>query len=149
MTTSWTTWTLVLLSGLLLLPFPLAASETPAADASSVEEAPAAVPQLSQAVICEALESFRPLNVSAVFSVRSGSVMCFTAFDVVPRETTIFHDWIRHDSLIFRKKLVLKPPSWSSVSSIQLREADKGPWRVEVRAADGTLLRVLRFSITD
>lgn len=75
--------------------------------------------------------------------------MCFTAFDRVPRETNIYHDWIRRDSLIFRKKLVLKPPSWSSVSSIQLREADIGPWRVEIRDADGALLHVLRFSITE
>jgi len=105
--------------------------------------------QLSEAVICESLDNFKPLNPSAVFSVRIGSVMCFTAFDRVPRETSIFHDWIRQDKLIFRKKLVLKTPSWSSVSSIQLREADKGPWRVEIRDIDGNLLRTLRFSITD
>jgi hypothetical protein len=104
---------------------------------------------LSQAAICEALEAFKPFNISAVFSVRTGSVMCFTSFDLVPRETSIYHDWIRRDNLIFRKKLVLKPPSWSSVSSIQLREADIGPWRVEIRDADGVLLRVLRFSITE
>jgi hypothetical protein len=104
---------------------------------------------LSQAVICESLDNFKPLNPSAVFSVQTGSVMCFTAFDRVPRQTSIFHDWIRQDKLIFRKKLVLKTPSWSSVSSIQLREADKGPWRVEIRDIDGNLLRTLRFSITD
>lgn len=75
--------------------------------------------------------------------------MCFTAFDHVPEQTSIFHDWIRQDKLVFRKKLVLKPPRWSSVSSIQLREADKGVWRVEIRDADGNFLRVLRFSITD
>jgi len=104
---------------------------------------------LSEAVICESLDNFKPLNPSAVFSVQMGSVMCFTAFDRVPKETSIFHDWIRQDKLIFRKKLVLKTPSWSSVSSIQLREADKGPWRVEIRDIDGNLLRTLRFSITD
>lgn len=104
---------------------------------------------LSEAVICEGLENFKPINPSVVFSVRTGSVMCFTEFDRVPQQTSIFHDWIRQDKLIFRKKLVLKPPSWSSVSSIQLREADKGPWRVEIRDADENLLRILRFSITD
>jgi hypothetical protein len=105
--------------------------------------------QLSEAVMCETLEAFKPLNPSAVFSVGTGSVMCFTAFDHVPERTSIFHDWIRRDKLVFRKKLVLKTPRWSSVSSIQLREADKGPWRVEIRDADGNLLRILRFSITD
>jgi len=104
---------------------------------------------LSEAVICENLDNFKPLNPSVVFSVQMGSVMCFTAFDRVPTQTSIFHDWIRQDKLIFRKKLVLKTPSWSSVSSIQLREADKGPWRVEIRDIDGNLLHTLRFSITD
>jgi hypothetical protein len=75
--------------------------------------------------------------------------MCFSAFDSVPEQTSIFHDWIRQDKLVFRKKLILKPPRWSSVSSIQLREADKGVWRVEIRDADGNPLRILRFSITD
>ena len=104
---------------------------------------------LSEAVICETLDNFKPLNPSAAFSVQTGSVMCFTAFDRVSTQTSIFHDWIRQDKLIFRKKLVLKTPSWSSVSSIQLREADKGPWRVEIRDIDGNLLHTLRFSITD
>ena len=104
---------------------------------------------LSEAVICEGLENFKPVNPSVVFSVRIGSVMCYTEFDRVPSQTSVFHDWIRQDKLIFRKKLVLKPPSWSSVSSIQLREADKGPWRVEIRDADDNLLRTLHFSITD
>ncbi|MGD9330805.1 MAG: DUF2914 domain-containing protein [Desulfobacterales bacterium] len=105
--------------------------------------------RLSNAVICESLEAFKPLNPSAVFSVRVGSVMCFTAFDQVPQRTSIFHDWIRQDKLVFRKKLVLKTPRWSSVSSIQLREADIGPWRVEIRTTDGEILRILRFSITN
>jgi hypothetical protein len=131
------TWAVLLLAGLLVIVLP-------PGEGRSQETL-----RLSQASICEALEAFKPFNISAVFSVRTGSVMCYTAFDVVPQETSIYHDWIRHDSLIFRKKLVLKPPSWSSVSSIQLREADIGPWRVEVRDDNGTLLRVLRFSITE
>ena len=139
----------LVLAGLLLLIPVLAAGETPPPEPDVTAAPRAGDLNLSRAVICEALEAFKPLNVSAVFSGRSGSVMCFTAFDVVPRETSIFQDWIRHDSLVFSKKLVLKPPRWSSVSSIQLREADKGPWRVEVRDADGQLLRILRFSITD
>lgn len=124
-------------------PAPATAPQTTATDVGVVQ------PHLSKAVICETLDAFRPLNPSAVFSVQMGSVMCFTAFDVVPAETSIFHNWIRRDTLIFSKRLVLKTPRWSSASSIQLRDADKGPWRVEVRDADGNLMRILRFSITD
>ncbi len=100
-------------------------------------------------VMCEGIEAFRPVNISDVFPVSIGRVMCFTEFDDVPIQTEIYHDWVKQGELVFRKKLVLKPPSWSTVSSIQLRAADKGPWRVEVRRVDGYLLHILRFSITD
>jgi hypothetical protein len=132
-----------------LLPAVLPANEEDPAALESGQAQVADQPNLSNAVICETLDAFKPLNTGAVFAVRMGSVMCFTAFDYVPEETSIFHDWIRRDKLVFRKKLILKTPRWSSVSSIQLREADKGPWRVDVRDADGRLLHTLRFSITD
>ena len=104
---------------------------------------------LADAVMCESIENFKPVHPSAVFSVTGGSVMCFTGFDVVPKTMDVFHDWIKKDTPVYRKKLVLKPPRWSTVSSIKLRESDKGPWRVEVRDSDGKLLSTLRFSITE
>jgi len=137
------------LIGLFLPLSGLLAEDSPSSAAQRDKEIPAEQLHLSEAVICETLEAFKPLNVSVVFSVKTGSVMCFTAFDHVPEQTSIFHDWIRRGNLVFRKKLVLKTPRWSSVSSIQLREADKGPWRVAIRDADGNYLAILRFSITD
>ncbi len=106
-------------------------------------------PNLVQAVLCESIENFKPVNSSAVFPVAQGTVMCFTAFDLVPHEIELYHIWIQRDELVYRKRLILKPPRWASVSSIKLREADKGPWRVEVRDADGRLYAILRFSITE
>ena len=53
------------------------------------------------------------------------------------------------EKLITVKKLTLNPPKWSSFSSIQLRESDKGPWRVEINNENGDILKVLRFSITE
>jgi hypothetical protein len=143
----WLIWSIVLIAS--LLPANPMAAETASTAAQETQPPPLDRLHLSEAVICETLEAFTPLNPSVVFSVKTGSVMCFTAFDHVPKQTSIFHDWIRRDKLVFSKKLVLKTPRWSSVSSIQLREADKGPWRVEVRDAEGNFLRILRFSITD
>jgi len=133
----------------MLFPAGLPAEEDTPPSAIEAASPPLDQLHLSEAVICETLEAFKPLNSSVIFPVSVGSIMCFTGFDHVPELTSIFHDWIRRDRLVFRKKLVLKTPRWSSVSSIQLREADKGPWRVEVRDADGNLIRILRFSITD
>ncbi len=104
---------------------------------------------LRYAVMCEGVRDYKPFNPGIVFSIRIGRVTCFTAFDSVPRKVFIGHRWYFHDRLITTMERVLKPPNWSTVSSIQLREADKGPWRVEIVDPSGRIMRVLRFSITD
>ena len=104
---------------------------------------------LDEAVMCEAMEGLAPKNKAVVFSLGIGEVLCFTSFDNIPKETVIYHKWYRSDQLSTNRKLILKPPRWSTVSRIQFREADKGPWRVEVVDDAGKVLKILRFSITD
>jgi len=110
---------------------------------------PAKKLSLRYAVMCEGVKNYKPLNPGIVFSIRIGRVTCFTAFDSVPKKVFIGHKWYFRDRLITTMERVLKPPNWSTVSSIQLREADRGPWRVEVVDPTGRIMRVLRFSITD
>jgi hypothetical protein len=104
---------------------------------------------LDQAVMCEDIKEYLPYNKAVVFSLEIGKIFCFTSFDVVPDKMFIYHNWYRQDRLITTKRLSLQPPNWSSYSSIQLREADKGPWRVEIRDQNKQLFKILRFSITD
>jgi hypothetical protein len=104
---------------------------------------------LVDAVMCEGVRDLAPVNNAAVFSIATGKVSCFSSFDPVPRQTFIYHHWYHRGELSTKKKLFLKPPSWSTYSSIQLREADKGPWRVEITDEKGTLFATLRFSVTD
>lgn len=104
---------------------------------------------LAQAVICEAMENFQPVNPAVVFSISHGQVFCFSNFDPVFEKTHVFHKWYKKDKLIFTMRLTLSPPKWSSFSTIQIREADKGPWRVEIRDVDDALLQTLRFSMVD
>lgn len=104
---------------------------------------------LVRASVSEDIRNGSPLNEGFVFPVRAGKVVCFTVFDSVPERTVIYHDWYRRDQLNTRIRLVLQPPRWASYSTIQLREIDKGPWRIEVTDHEGRILRILRFSITD
>ena len=105
--------------------------------------------ELRHAAMCEDINGYSPKNTAIVFSIDIGKVSCFTLFDPVPKEMDIYHKWFYRDKLSTKKKLHLKPPRWSTFSSIQLREVDKGPWRVEVIADDGTIIQILRFSIVD
>jgi len=106
-------------------------------------------PTLEAAVTCEEVREQSPYNPAVVFSTSIGKVHCFSAFDAVEDKIYIYHNWYRADKLATRKRLALNPPHWSTYSTVQLREADKGPWRVEISDQDGKVLSVLRFSITD
>jgi hypothetical protein len=104
---------------------------------------------LVRAVMCEYIEAFEPQNQAVVFSIEVGKISCFTSFNGIKDSTYALHKWYRRDELITKKRLTLKPPSWSTYSSIQLREADKGPWRVEILNSQDQLIKTLRFSVTD
>ena len=104
---------------------------------------------LIQAVMCEGLRGIVPLNEAEVFSIRREKIHCFFDFAPVPEKTSIRVSWYLRDVRRLNRRYTLYPPKWSVEDSIQLRDADKGPWRVEVRDADGNILEILRFSITD
>ena len=104
---------------------------------------------LVEATMCEGIKEYIPQNQAIAFSMTIGKVSCFTSFDPVPEKTFIYHNWFHRDEFSTRIKLSLQPPCWSTFSSIQLREADKGPWRVEVSDQEGNVFHILRFSVTD
>ncbi|MBW2054850.1 MAG: DUF2914 domain-containing protein [Deltaproteobacteria bacterium] len=106
-------------------------------------------PVLDYAVMCEEIKDFTPKNQGVVFSIKIGKVSCFTSFDRVPKETFIYHKWFHKDKPSTKKRLTLQPPSWATYSSIQLRETDKGPWRVEITDQKENILHTVRFTITD
>ena len=131
-----------LLLGLLHLPASGQAAE-------DVTDPPGQVFRLVRAVMCETIEGYEPRHTAVAFSVAVGRISCYTSFDGVAETTYIEHKWYRRDELVTVKRLTLRPPNWATFSSIQLREADKGPWRVEILDARNRIVRTLRFSVTD
>ena len=104
---------------------------------------------LVKAVMCEDLQELIPQNPTTIFSIERRKAICFTAFDPVPEKTIIYHQWFHREKTSAKMQLTLKPPRWSTYSSIQLRAEDIGPWRVEISDSQGHILDVLRFSITE
>jgi hypothetical protein len=134
----------ILLAVLLVAPGTVLSEVLSEEGAASPEEA-----ILVKAVMCESLQKHVPANEAVVFSINLGRVYSFTEFDPVPEKIVIFHKWYHKGNLISVKKLTINPPRWSSLSSMQLRDADKGPWHVDVIDQNDKLLKTLRFSITD
>jgi len=99
--------------------------------------------------MCEDMQDHSPVNPGVVFSVAAGKVFCFTVFSSVHEKNHVYHAWYHEDKLITKKKLSLEQPQWKTYSSVQLRDDDRGPWRVEILDRNNKLLETLRFSITD
>ena len=106
-------------------------------------------PKLGYATMCERVDNLTPTKPGLVFSVSAGQVCCFTSFDPVPQPTLVYHRWFHRDELSTQTRLRIYPPKWATYSVIQLRETDKGPWRVEITDQNGRVFNVLRFSIVD
>jgi len=110
---------------------------------------PAGKIALVRAMMCEDIQELIPQNPTTVFSIERRQAICFTSFDPVPEKTVIYHQWFHRDQTSAKIKLTLKPPRWSTYSSIQFRAEDIGPWRVEIIDSQGNILDALRFSITE
>lgn len=134
----------------LVVGYPAGAQETgqPTPEPAKVEAQQKTL-ALALATMCESVEDLQPVNRAVVFPVSVGRVNCFTVFNPVPETTQIYHRWYHRDELSTQIRLRLNPPRWATYSLIQLRETDKGPWRVEITDKNNHLLGVLRFSITD
>ena len=105
--------------------------------------------RLAAAYMCEQITDAGPESRAVVFSAAEGKIFCFCYFETVPEKTTIYHDWYHGDRLVARRRLTPEPPVWKGYSTMQLRETDKGPWRVEILGADGRRFDAVRFSVTD
>lgn len=104
---------------------------------------------LVHAAMCEEIKSHRPYDETFVFSIRLGSIYCFTDFEPVPEKAVIYHKWFSRDKFRTEVKLPVKPSRWSTFSKIRLLKGDKGPWRVEITDQQGIIFQTLRFSVTD
>jgi len=107
------------------------------------------MPQLKTALVCEMVKNGTCERPTVVLSVEKKQAFCYTLFENVTAPRIIYHRWYHRGELTTQVKLKLQPPRWATYSSIQLREADKGPWQIEIVDESGRIYETLRFSITD
>lgn len=105
--------------------------------------------KLIKAEICEDSKQGECIFPNKILSFSNNKVFCYTAFDFIAKPTFIYHKWYHRDELIATFTLKLKPGYYASLSNIQIKEKDKGPWKVEIIDSNNKILMVLRFSIVD
>ena len=109
----------------------------------------AASPTLKKAVLCESIQDGLPVDQTIVFDVSKGFAYCWSDFDPVTEESVIYHKWYRNGEWITSNTLAVHPPRWATVSNLRLRQADVGPWRLDITNESGVVLKTHRFSITE
>ena len=98
--------------------------------------------------MCESIQNSLPVDQTIVFDVSKGSAYCWSDFDPVTEEGVIYHRWYRKGELISTHEQAVHPPRWAVQSILRLRQADVGPWRLDITNENGDILKTLRFSIT-
>ena len=89
------------------------------------------------------------MDQTIVFDVSKGVAYCWSDFDPVTEDGLIYHKWYRNGELISSFKLAVHPPRWAVRSNLRLRQADVGPWRLDITNESGDILKTHRFSITE
>lgn len=116
---------------------------------SSLQTHAADLFEVEKALICEEISNRNPSKKAVVFKNGIEKIYCYTLLDKVKDNSVIYHNWYKRDNLSSRIKLGVKPPRWGTYSSIQLRDYDNGPWKVDITDSEGNILKTLRFSILD
>jgi len=106
-------------------------------------------PVVKKAVMCEAIVDRLPVNPTVIFSVSKSSAYCWTKFDPVYVDGVIYHEWYSRGTLIKRNELEVRKPWWDTYSELKIRQADIGPWHLNITDENGNVLKTLRFSVTE
>ena len=106
-------------------------------------------PTLKKAVMCEKVQDGLPVDQTLVFDVSKGSAYCWSDFDPVAEDSIVYHNWYRNGKLISSIPLAVHPPRWANYSSLRMRQADVGPWSLNITSEHGEILKIIRFSITE
>lgn len=144
-------WSFPLLLILLLgVPFgSISAQEETSSQSQEATPAEDNLPSMKIGLICEMVRNGSCERPTVVLSVERKQAFCYTLFENILVPRIIYHRWYHRGELTTQIRLKIQPPRWATYSSIQLREADKGPWQVEVVDETGRIYGILRFSITE
>jgi hypothetical protein len=98
-------------------------------------------------VFCRAVKDREPQEAAASFPNDMERVCCFTVILDAGAETQVVHKWYFGDELMAEVKLKAEGEYWRTWSSKGMSPEWTGTWRVDVVAADGTVLKSASFEL--
>ncbi len=118
-----------------------AQEETPPGEASELT--------VTRAVVARAVENREPVGEGTEFPPDVQELACFTQIEGADGETVIYHTWRHGDEVKAKVELSIRGSSWRTWSTKKILPHWTGEWSVKVEDADGNLLTIVSFSITE
>jgi hypothetical protein len=102
---------------------------------------------ISRAVMGTGVEKREPTGVSEVFPATTEKVYCFVEATNIPKDTEISLTWFHGQKEQRKITLPLKMgPKWRTFAHKNIGGL-KGEWKVEIKDAEGKLLKDLTFKV--
>lgn len=97
--------------------------------------------------LCAAVQDRVPVGVADSFPSDIFSVYCFTRIVGADDTTTVVHRWYHGDTRVAEVELVVKSSNWRTWSRKRMMPEWSGQWKVEVVAADGSVIASKEFTL--
>jgi hypothetical protein len=97
--------------------------------------------------LCTEVQDREPVGEASSFAEDVGTVCCFTKITGVEGESAVTHVWYHGDEEMSRVELPVRAASWRTWSCKTIAPGASGTWRVEVLAADGSVLKSAEFTV--
>ena len=102
---------------------------------------------IARAVIGTGVENNEPVGVAETFQASTEKVYCFLEANDIGKDTEVSFVWSYGQKEMLKVSLPLKMgPRWWTYASKNLRGL-KGDWKVEIKDANGTLLKEVKFKV--
>lgn len=115
---------------------------------AAAQDAPAAGPFTAvETAVCKAIEDRMPVDTGSVFAPDVDRVWFWTKLTGAADITTVTHVWMYQGNEMASVELPVKGASWRTYSSKAILPMWVGDWQVQVRDAQGNILKSVSFKI--
>jgi len=101
------------------------------------------------AAICQDVVDREPVDAGVSFAASVGTLYCFTKITGAQEATQITHVWYFGAEERARVDLDVNSATWRTWSTKIVQTHEVGSWRVDVLDPAGTVLKELKFEITE
>jgi hypothetical protein len=135
----------VILASMMLFAMTLGAYGQEKAEQKGTKEA-AGFP-ISRAVVGTGVENLEPVGMAEIFPATTEKVYCFLEATDITKDTEVSFVWFHGQDELLKTTLPLKEGKrWRTYADKNLRGL-KGDWKVEIKDADGNLLKEVKFKV--